>query len=204
MGQKTRQLCAIFLSLSFLLASFSAIQASAEFGNGVIAPAPEWELEKGDWLVFNVEVNTMQFVRGDKTQKSKKYEVGSGEKLEEGKKRCYLGMCYDPLTPEGTWEVRSKNQQNWYNVFGSKEGDEQLFLRLYEINGEQRIRTFYGIHTTPEIETIFSEDDGFGSWGCLLTRYDLLKKIEELYELNEGVITVITTKDDTVDVIALS
>lgn len=150
-----------------------------------------WEFQAGDWILANVANNTLQFVRTDDSGYSEKIRMGSG--INDGKKISYLGRYYDPKTPEKTWEIRSKHQQNWKAIFGSKESKEQLFFRLYEVKGEERIFTPYGIHTTPQIETIFEKLKGFGSWGCILTRYDLLKQIEELYELNEGVIKVITT-----------
>lgn len=150
-----------------------------------------WEFQAGDWILANVKENTLQFVRSDDSQKSHKIRIGSG--INNGKKITYLGMTYNPATPEGEWEIRSKHQQSTYWIFGSKEAKEQLFLRMYEVRGEQRIYTRYGIHTTPEIDTII-KNGGFGSYGCLITRYDLLKKIEELFALNEGVVRVKTVR----------
>lgn len=160
-----------------------------------------WEFEKNDWIMVNVAENTLQFVREDYSRVSPKIRVGSGKNT--GKKMYYLGMAYDPKTPEKVWEIRSKHQQNWYNVFGTKESKEQLFLRLYEVKGENRIWSHYGIHTTPDLETIFDQDDGYGSWGCVLTRYDLLKQIEELYHLNDEKVKVITTSQDSEQLLAL-
>lgn len=162
--------------------------------------AAEWVFQKGDWIMANVEDNTLRFVREDASDISQAVQMGSG--INTGKKMYYLGMLYDPATPEQVWEVRSKEQQNWYSVFGSKGANEQLFFRLYRVQGERRTSSHYGIHTTPEIETIFTEQDGYGSWGCLLTRYEVLKSIEDLYELNEGVIKVITTKQGPREVLA--
>lgn len=151
-----------------------------------------WEFQAGDWILANVKENTIQFVRSDESGHSAKIRIGSG--INNGKKIAYLGMTYNPATPEGEWEIRSKHQQSVYWIFGSKLAKEQLFLRLYEVRGEQRIHTRYGIHTTPEIETII-KNGGFGSYGCLITRYDLLKKIEELFALNEGMIRVKTVRE---------
>jgi hypothetical protein len=160
-----------------------------------------WEFEKNDWIIMNVAENTLQFVREDYSETSDKIRAGSGKN--NGKKMHYLGMAYDPKTPERVWEIRSKHQQNWYNVFGTKEAKEQLFLRLYEVKGEQRIWSHYGVHTTPEIETIFEQDEGYGSWGCILTRYDLLKDIEALYDLNGESVRVITTSQPSEDIVSL-
>ena len=212
MHNKLRSLIALALSFLFLHNSYSALYATAQEDSLETTPIIEaglpedirdWELAKNDWLVINIESNTLQFIREDNSEKSAKIRIGSGEIRENGGRMCYLGICYDPRTPEKVWEIRSKNQQHWYNVFGSKESDEQLFLRLYELKGGERIRTYYGIHTTPEIETIFKEKDGFASWGCILARYDLLKKIEALYELNGGVVKVVTSSLQADDVIAL-
>lgn len=152
-----------------------------------------WEFEQGDWIEADVEKNTLQFVRENGFSRSQKIRIGSG--INNGKKISYLGLYYDPRTPAKTWEIRSKHQQNWWAIFGSREAKEQLFLRLYEVKGEERIYTRYGIHTTPEIDTIIEKQGGFGSYGCLITRYELLKQIEKLYELNEGVVKVVTRKD---------
>ena len=149
-----------------------------------------WEFEKGDWIEADISANTLQFVRENGHTGSQKIRIGSG--INNGKKISYLGLYYDPKTPVKTWEIRSKHQQNWWAIFGSREAKEQLFLRLYEVKGQARIYTRYGIHTTPEIDTIIEKQGGFGSWGCLLARYELLKQIEKLYELNEGVVKVVT------------
>ncbi len=151
-----------------------------------------WEFQKGDWIEANVAKNTLQFVREDGLERSKAVYIGSG--INNGKKISYLGMSYNPATPERTWEIRSKHQQNTAWIFGSKESKEQLFLRLYEVKGNERVFTHYGIHTTPAIDTIIDKQGGFGSWGCLITRYDLLKQIEQLYELNDGVVRVLTMR----------
>lgn len=210
MHKKLRVILSLIIGLSFIFSSFSAFSALADIDPGAafgdlrdqfVANISDWTLNKGDWIVINVEENTLQFISKDNKTASWKYQIGSGEILPEGQKKCYLGMCYDPRTPEGEWEILSKNQQNWYNVFGSKEADEQLFLRFYEVNGDSRERTYYGIHTTPELERLFTEEEGFASWGCVLTRYDLLKKIEELYHLNGEVVKVITTKKDLHEVL---
>ncbi len=163
--------------------------------------AAEWAFQKGDWIIANVEDNTLQFVREDHSDLSRKVEIGSG--INNGKKMNYLGMLYDPATPIEIWEALEETQQQWPAVFGSKESHEQLFFRLFRVRGDQRIYSHYGIHTTPEIETIIFEQGGFGSWGCLLTRYDLLKDIQDLYELNEGSIKVVTTKQEPHEVVAL-
>lgn len=151
-----------------------------------------WEFQKGDWIYADVGKNTLQFVRADDSERSPLIRMGSG--INNGKKVSYLGMRYDPKTPERTWEIRSKHQQNQYAIFGTKEAKEQLFLRLYEVKGDQRIATHYGIHTMPAIEYVFSVQKGFGSYGCLVTRYDLLKQIEELYKLNDEVVKVVTVR----------
>ena len=163
--------------------------------------AAEWVLQKGDWIIANVEENTLQYVREDHSDMSRPIQIGSG--INNGKKMYYLGMAYNPQTPEGIWEVKSKQQQTWWNVFGSQESDEQLFLRLYQVKGDQRIYSHYGIHTTPEIERIFTEEDGYGSWGCILTRYEDLKMLEQLYELNDNSIKVVTTRQEPDEVVAL-
>jgi len=217
-----RHVMGLFIALAFVLQAVAAVPTSAfsqSYDRGVAVigdqsysytesyyrqpTALEWEFQQGDWIVANVDQNTLQFVRADNSELSQPVEMGSG--INDGNKMWYLGLYYDPKTPEQTWEIRSTTQQTWWNVFGSKEAKEQLFLRLYKVkaNGE-RVYTRYGIHTTPEVETIFTEKDGFGSWGCLLTRYDLLKRIEELYHLNDEVLKVVTTSQDTQTVLSQS
>lgn len=193
----TKVLAAVILALSLSFAPSAQTFAQDEIQETL----QNWEFEKGDWMIANTAENSLQFVREDYSDLSPKVRIGSGKN--DGKAMSYLGLRYDPKTPEKVWEIRSSHQQNWYNVFGSEESDEQLFLRLYEVKGEQRIWTHYGIHTTPTIETIFEKDQGYGSWGCVLTRYDLLKQIETLYTLNEKVIRVVTTTQSAEEVVEL-
>lgn len=203
-----RAFLALFVSFSALAASVfvpyafaqMAIKASQE---AVVDHLEGWKFAKNDWIVANVAENTLQFVREDYSAMSPKIRIGSGKVLPDGKKFYYMGLSYDPRTPAKVWEIRAAQQQNWFNVFGDKKTKDQLFLRLFEVKGEQRIWTHYGIHTTPEIDTIIDRDAGFGSWGCLLARYDLLKQIEELYELNDNKVRVVTTTQDTTEIIAL-
>ncbi|GEM_PF-3824163 len=184
---------AIFVALAVSSSLFSRSQAFADSDlPQVFDHLQGWEFAKSDWILANVKENTLQFVRNDDSERSVKVKIGSG--LNNGKKISYLGMTYNPATPEKTWEIRSKHQQSTYWIFGSKEAKEQLFLRLYEVKGEERIFTNYGIHTTPAIDNIIDKHAGFGSWGCLITRYDLLKQIEQLYELNDGVVKVVTVR----------
>lgn len=197
-----RAFLALSIAVSVLIAPWAPLQA-VKAEEVVLEHLEGWEMQKGDWIIVNVAENTLQYVREDHSDMSEKVRIGSGKILAPGKKFHYLGMSYDPKTPEKVWEIRSKNQQGWYNVFGTKEAKEQLFLRLYEVKGEKRIWTHYGIHTTPELETIFTNDAGFGSWGCVLTRYDLLKNIEELYELNDNVVRVVTTRQEPEEMVAL-
>lgn len=177
--------------LSFLEPVQAQIFPSPE-EKAVVDHLEDWEFEKGDWIMANIEDNTLQFFRENSSEKSIKIRIGSS--INSGKKISYLGLYYDPRTPQKTWEIRSKHQQNWWSIFGSRLAKEQLFLRLYEVKGEERIHTRYGIHTTPEIDTIIEKQGGFGSWGCILARYDLLKQIEELFELNDGVVKVVTVR----------
>jgi|CXWL01.1.fsa_nt_gi hypothetical protein len=191
--------CAFMVSLSPLTSVF----AQETTKEPIVKHLEGWKKKKGDWIVVNVEENTLEYVRDDYSEVSEKLPVGSGMILPEGKKFNYLGLSYRTETPEKIWSIESEHQQNWYNVFGSKEAKEQLFLRLYEVKGEKRIWTHYGIHTTPEIDSIFKNDAGFGSWGCILARYDLLKNIQELYLLNDKVVRVVTTRRETQEIIDL-
>lgn len=161
----------------------------------------EWILQKGDWLLFNTEKNTLQFVRENYLAMSKRIKIGSG--INTDKKMTYLDMRYNPRTPERTWELRSAHQFKWYRIYGTPESKEQLFLRLYEIDGEKREYTHYGIHTTPYIDDFLTREDGFNSWGCLVTDYQILKKIEELFYLNEEVVKVVTSRTESQQLIAL-
>ena len=168
MLQRIRFFLAEILTVITLLTIFTTLTASAQWMDqqSIVESSDSWELQQGDWLIVNTDYNVLQFVRGDHSDVSQPIRVGSG--INTGKKMVYLGMAYDPATPDKVWEIREKVQQHWWNVFGSREADEQLFLRLFEVKDDQRIWTHYGIHTTPDIETIFTDQDGYGSWGCVL------------------------------------
>ncbi|MDP3975473.1 MAG: hypothetical protein Q8P95_00995 [bacterium] len=164
------------------------------------SPIPSWEIRVGDWIVADVINNTLQFVRADSSEVSPLTPIASG--INNGRPITYLGMTYKPATPKKTWEIRSAHQQNRWQIFGTKEAKEQLFLRLYDMTSGTPRFTHYGIHTIPNIDTMLTANDGFNSWGCLVTRYDLLKKIEALFELNGGVIKVVTTDDNALQYLA--
>ncbi len=191
-------------ALLIVVATTTALNAAA-LETPVVQQADQlnWELQEGDWIYVTVNPdtreNTMRFVREDHSYMSDKIQVGSGKLLQPGETFSYLGMTYDPATPEKVWEIRSKHQQNWWNVFGSHEANDQPFFRLYD----KGTYTHYGIHTTPNIDTIINDLDGFGSWGCVLTRYDLLMMIDELYELNDHVVKVVTSSQDSDSTIAV-
>ena len=203
MRKRIQHFSAIWLSFALVFCSFAALPVEISLAADARSSLQQdfgWNLNKSDWIIVNVEHNTLQFVRGDLSKTSQTLQIGSGRL--DGHMN-YLGMRYLPATPEKVWEIRSKNQQNWCNVFCNPERDDQLFLRLYEIKGKQRIYSHYGFHSVPNIEELLETNDGYNSWGCVLTRYDLLKFIEQLYELNEGVIRVVTTKQSTRTVISL-
>lgn len=200
----TRLFLVLTVSLSLLVGTTFAqpvevVNASVELTDEQRAFG--WNPQQGDWLLVNVIDNTLQIVREDYSKVSKKFEIGSGRN--NGKMMHYLGRTYDPATPMMVWEIRSKVQQNWFNVFGSKEANEQLFLRLYEVKGDQRLYTSYGIHTVPNIEDLLVENDGYNSWGCILTRYQLLKFLEVIYDLNDGAVRVVTNSGDLGHAIAM-
>lgn len=148
----------------------------------------DWEIQKGDWLDINLTKNTMIIRRKDSSDYSQTYQVGSG--LNQDGNITWAGVTYNPRTPTDTWIVKEKNQQNLYWVFGTKEKDEngekisdQLFLRMYRNDSRGNLyRTKYGFHATPEIENIIANKDGYGSYGCLLSRYQLLKFMEQIYD----------------------
>lgn len=195
----------VFAVLSGVVSAIAltSLTAFAQLSTDAYIPEnkAEWVLQQGDWIIANVEENTLQYVREDHSEVSEPIAIGSG--INDGKKMYYLGMSYDPKTPEGIWEVRSKNQQNWWTVFGSEEANEQLFLRLYRVQGERRIYSHYGIHTTPDIDRILAEEQGYGSWGCVLTKYDDLKLLEKLYHINGESLKVVTTRQSTDEIVSL-
>ena len=147
-----------------------------------------WEIQQGDWLDVNVKTNTMVIRRKDSSKHSQVFQIGSG--LNQDENITWAGVTYNPRTPADEWIIKEKNQQNMYWVFGSKENDqdgkkvnEQLFLRMYRNDSRGNLyRTKYGFHTTPEIENIFANKNGYGSYGCLLSRYQLLKFLEQIYD----------------------
>lgn len=147
-----------------------------------------WEIQQGDWLDINVNTNTMVIRRKDSSKRSQVFQIGSG--LDQDENITWSGVTYNPRTPADEWIIKEKNQQNMYWVFGSKEKDrdgnkvtEQLFLRMYRHDSQGNLyRTKYGFHTTPEIENIFANKDGYGSYGCLLSQYQLLKFLEQIYD----------------------
>jgi hypothetical protein len=148
----------------------------------------DWEIQQGDWLDVNLTKNTMVIRRKDSSEYSQTYQIGSG--LNQDENITWAGVTYNPRTPTDTWIIKEKNQQNMYWVFGTKEKDkneqtisEQLFLRMYRNDSNGNLyRTKYGFHATPEIENIIDNEDGYGSYGCLLSRYQLLKFMEQIYD----------------------
>ncbi|MDF2379177.1 MAG: hypothetical protein P1V18_03055 [Candidatus Gracilibacteria bacterium] len=193
------------LAISFSMLASMAFAQPIEVVNAQLELTQEqqsynWNPLQGDWIIVNVERNTLQFVREDNSKTSAPIDIGSGKM---GGPINYLGMNYVPATPEDVWEVQSLHQQNWFNVFGSQESDEQLFMRLYRVRGEERIYSHYGIHTVPNIDELLDTNDGFNSWGCVLTKYQTLKFLEYIYSLNGGVLKVVTTKQNTSDVLNL-
>lgn len=148
----------------------------------------DWEIQQGDWLDVNLTKNTMVIRRKNSSEYSQTYQIGSG--LDQDENITWSGVTYNPRTPTDTWIIKEKNQQNMYWVFGTKEKDEneqpiseQLFLRMYRNDSNGNLyRTKYGFHATPEIENIIANEDGYGSYGCLLSRYQLLKFMEKIYD----------------------
>jgi hypothetical protein len=148
----------------------------------------EWEIQQGDWLDVNLTKNTMVIRRKDSSERSQTFQIGSG--LNQDGNIAWSGLSYNPRTPTDTWIIKEKNQQNMYSVFGTKEKNEsgqpiseQLFLRMYRHDSNGNLyRTKYGFHATPDIENIFANKDGYGSYGCLLSRYQLLKFMEQIYD----------------------
>ena len=141
-----------------------------------------WVFERGDWLSINLTENSLRLVRADGSEISDRFEIGSGIQSTVS----WLGMTYDATTPEDEWMILSKQQQGTKWVFGSKEADEQLFLRLYRRTsaGEYEF-SHYGIHTTPNIDIILT-NGGYGSYGCILAKYDTLKFLEEMFDYSQG------------------
>lgn len=148
----------------------------------------DWEIKAGDWLDINLNKNTMRIRRSSGFRSSQKFQIGSG--LDQDENITWAGETYNPRTPADEWIIKEKNQQNLTSVFGTNEKaengrkiSEQLFLRMYRNDSRGNLyRTKYGFHTTPGIENIISEEDGYGSFGCLLSRYQLLKFMEEIYD----------------------
>jgi hypothetical protein len=147
--------------------------------------AYNWRIMPGDWIKVNVSTNTLYFVRKDLSRVSASISVGSGLQSMVS----WLGMTYFGATPVDEWIIKDKQQKSLYWVFGSKVSSEQLFMRMYRNNGEENHEfTHYGLHTTPNVDTIISDLDGYGSYGCVLAPYDLLKFIEEMldFQLEHG------------------
>ncbi|QQR83123.1 hypothetical protein IPJ72_04920 [Candidatus Peregrinibacteria bacterium] len=166
--------------------------------------ASTWSFQPGDWIQVELSTNTLRFHRWDSSQISIPFQVGSG--LDQDENIYYAGAYYNPRTPAAQWMIKENNRQNSFAVFGTLETDEngapideQPFLRLYRAyeNG-QYVRTKYGVHTTPYFERIVEKRNGYGSFGCILTDYSLLKFIESMYEFQvangaEG-LRVVTTR----------
>ncbi|NIA01872.1 MAG: hypothetical protein GWP15_00650 [Nitrospirae bacterium] len=148
----------------------------------------DWEIKSGDWLDINLKTNTMVIRRSDESESSQEFQIGSG--LNQDGNITWAGVTYNPRTPADEWIIKEKNQQNLYWAFGTKEKDEngnmiaeQLFLRMYRNDSSGNLyRTKYGFHATPEIENIIANEDGYGSYGCLISRYQLLKFMEQIYD----------------------
>lgn len=151
----------------------------------------DWRIQKDDYLVVNLTQNTMTLNRADGSRTSSPLQVGSG--LNQDAPIRWIGKTYNPRTPAAEWIIKAKKQQSQRWVFGTNEKDEngnqiteQLFLRLYRMNdnGEPQYSN-YGIHTTPNIESIYANSNGYGSYGCILTDYNLLKFLEEMLDYQQ-------------------
>jgi hypothetical protein len=148
----------------------------------------DWHIEAGDKIIVDVGSNRLWMVRKDNSVASEPFGIGSG--YNDGRLINWLGMTYDPATPVDEWMIETKNQQSLCWVFcANRQGvSDQTFLRLYRMNdtsGEYEYSR-YGIHSTPNFNTILSSMDGFGSYGCVLADYDLLKFLEEMFDHHQA------------------
>jgi hypothetical protein len=144
-----------------------------------------WEKRPGDRIFVDLNTNEIYFQRAYGSAISARIQGGSGV----NRMVTWLGMTYNGATPEGKWLIKEKVNKNLFWVFGSKESSEQLFFRMFRLNEDGSTEfTHYGIHTTPNIDSIITNSAGYGSYGCVLTSYDLLKFVEEMlhYQLDNG------------------
>jgi hypothetical protein len=168
--------------------SLSVTEARAEYSLSALEDRFGWEIRRGDWIYADISTNQMWFVRADESQASQPFDIGSG--YDDGRTVHWLGMAYDPITPEEQWMIRTKHIQGTCWVFcGNRPGNnDQTFLRLWRLNENSGKYEYshYGVHSTPNFDAISTQMEGFGSWGCVLADYDLLKFAEEMFDYHQA------------------
>jgi len=139
----------------------------------------EWQASVGDKLLVDTQNNMGYLVHTD--GRYFRFPVVTGQR----KFVCYIGRCYNAATPNWSWEALSKEVKGDRITFGPS----GRFLRLFKDGSEH---TAYGIHEYKYEDKIFSENNRFGSMGCIIVRKPIMDLMERTFDLNEGALPVLT------------
>jgi len=156
----------------------------------IYTPLADWQPERHDRFVVDTHTNMGYLVHhtGEFTQ----FELATGQL----RWVRYIGLTYFAATPERRWEARVQETKGDRSTFG-KNG---MFFRLYYKNE----KTNYGIHAYKHDGMIQDENgemypakDRYASMGCIVPRHSELAVIEETFNINNGLMYVITKKGVT-------
>jgi hypothetical protein len=141
-------------------------------------PLGLWVPERGDEMIVDTAENVGYLVHanGDYTS----FEVATGQK----RVVRYIGRTYDARTPNHAWVAKSLEKKGDHVTYGIS----GRFLRLYEDDE----RTAYGIHPYKFEDKMMSENDRFGSMGCIIVREAIMDIVERTFELNGDALPVTT------------
>jgi hypothetical protein len=175
-------LATIFGSLMLFMGIPAAMAAETMY-----TPIADWQPQLHDRFVVDITTNMGYLVHdnGEFTQ----FEVATGQL----RWVRYIGLSYFAATPERRWEARTYEIKGDRTTFG-KDG---IFIRLYYKNE----KTNYGIHAykndgmiTDENGELYAAKNRYGSMGCIVPRHTELAIIEQTFNLNNGLMYVITKK----------
>lgn len=139
----------------------------------------EWQPQKGDSFMVDTKNNIGYLVHTD--GRYYKFDVVTGQR----RGVCYIGRCYFAATPNWEWRAKSMDIKGDRITFGPT----GRFVRLYKDGTEN---TAYGIHEYKYEDKMFSENERFGSMGCVIVRKKIMDVIEETFNVNDGDFEVIT------------
>lgn len=139
----------------------------------------DWKASVGDKLLVDTQENMGYLIHPN--GEYFRFPVVTGQR----RFVCYIGRCYNAATPNWTWEALSKEIKGDRVTFGPT----GRFIRLFKDGSEN---TAYGIHEYKYEDKIFSENNRFGSMGCIIVQKPIMDLMERTFDLNEGALPVVT------------